>query len=146
MQAALGTRGSSDTRRVAPTVLVVESDAAERDLLSSWFEDTGREVLSCPGPTAPDFTCIGSRTRACPLVLEAETIILDMSTESEALMTGVPSEALLAFYLLSGRRVVALGSHPASGISGQLVRLRRHPERSELLDAVASLEADTPAA
>jgi hypothetical protein len=129
-----------------PTVLVVESDAAERDRLASWLENAGRDVLSCPGPTAPDFTCIGSRTRACPLVLDAQTIILDMSTESEALMTGVPSEALLAFYLLSGRRVVALGSHPASGIPGQLVRLRRHPERSELLDAVASLEPEPHAA
>jgi hypothetical protein len=129
-----------------PTVLVVESDDVERERLAWCLEDAGRDVLSCPGPTAPDFTCVGSRSRACPLVSEAGTIVLDMSTEGEALMMGVPSEALLAFYLLSGSRVVALGSHGASGISGQLVRLHRHPERSELLDAVASLEADSHAA
>lgn len=121
-------------------VLVVEADGALRRCYGSWFEGSGYEVLSCPGPTEPDYTCVGSRCGACPLVEEASVIVLDMSLDSEAVLMGTPAEELLGLYLMSGRRVVALGSHPGGEVEGQLRRLRRHPSRGQLLAAVRSLE------
>jgi len=71
-------------------------------------------------------------------------VILDMSLENEALMTGTAAEELLALYLFGGHRVVALGSHAEHDASEQLVRLRRRPERETLVDAVRSLAAAGP--
>jgi CheY-like chemotaxis protein len=122
------------------TVLLVEADPEERERYAAWLEGDGREVVACPGPTGPDYTCVGSRQGACPLVDGSDLVILDMSTDAEALVTGTASEELLALYLLSGRPVVALGSYPAEGIPGELVRIGRHPERDALLGVVAALE------
>lgn len=124
------------------TVLLVEADPEERERYAAWLEAEGREVVACPGPTGPDYTCVGSREGACPLVEGSDLVILDMSTEAEALMTGTASEELLALYLLSGRPVVALGSYPAEGIPGELARIGRHPERDALLGAIAGLESE----
>src|SRR5512141_3123813 len=70
------------------TVLVVEADAAERERYGSWLEGSGFDVLMCPGPTEPDYTCVGARDGVCPLAEEASVVVLDMSTESEAVMMG----------------------------------------------------------
>jgi hypothetical protein len=121
------------------TVLVVEADAAERERFGSWLEASDLDVLVCPGPTEPDYTCVGSRDGVCPLVEEADVVVLDMSTESEAVIMGTASEELLGLYRLSGSRVVVLGSHPGEQVPGQLIRLRRHPDREGLLEAVLSL-------
>jgi hypothetical protein len=121
------------------TVLVVEADAAERERYGAWLEASGYDVLVCPGPTEPDYTCTGARNRSCPLAREASVVILDMSLESEALVMGTAAEELLALYLLSGSRVVLLGSHPGEDVEGQLLRLRRHPERDGLIEAVRAL-------
>ncbi len=125
------------------SVLVVEADPDERERFGSWLEGSGFDVLVCPGPTEPDYTCVGGREGACPLVEEARVVVLDMSTDSEGVVTGTASEELLALYLLTGGRVVALGSHPGEEVSGRLVRLHRHPRQGELMDAVRTLlEAD----
>jgi hypothetical protein len=124
------------------TVLVVEADPAERERLGSWLEGSGFDVLVCPGPTEPDYTCVGSRDGVCPLVEEAGVVVLDMSTESEGVVMGTASEELLALYLLTGSRVVVLGSHPGDEIDGQLVRLHRHPDHGQLVDAVRILSGD----
>ena len=121
------------------TVLVVEADTPERERFGSWLEGSGFDVLLCPGPTEPDYTCVGARDGACPLVDEADVVVLDMSTESEAVVMGTASEEILALYLLTGVRVVVLGSHPGEEVEGQLVRLHRHPERASLVEAVRSL-------
>jgi hypothetical protein len=42
---------------------------------------------------------------------------------------------------MSGHPVIVLGSHGGEEIAGQLVRLRRHPSREELIEAVRSLVA-----
>lgn len=126
------------------TVLVVEADPEERGRLAGWLEESGYDVTSCPGPTAPDYTCIGSRGGECALAAEASIIVLDMSLESEAVMTGTAAEELLAMYLFDGHRIIALGSHPGGDVPGQLVRLHRHPERETLVDAVHRLARAVP--
>ena len=129
---------------VPETVLLVEADEAERDRLASWFEDAGFEVATCPGPTGPDYTCVGSRSGACALAAEASVVVLDMSLESEAVVRGTAAEELLAMYLFGGHKIVALGSHPGGEVPGQLVRLHRHPERETLLTAVRTLAGTGP--
>jgi hypothetical protein len=62
-----------------------------------------------------------------------------MSLDSEAVVMGTAAEDLLGMYLLSGHRVVVLGSRGGEEIPGRLVRLRRHPRQDELLGAVLSL-------
>lgn len=120
-------------------VLVVEADPAERERFGTWLEGAGFAVLACPGPTEPDYTCVGGREGACPLVAEADLVVLDMSLDSETLMTGTPAEELLGLYLMAGRPVVVLGSRQGEQVAGQLVRMGRHPSRDELLGAVRSL-------
>jgi hypothetical protein len=120
-------------------VLVVEADPAERGRFGAWLERAGFQVLVCPGPTEPDYTCVGSRAGACPLASEANLVVLDMSLQSEGVVMGTPAEELLGLYLLAGHRVVVLGSHPGDEVPGQLRRLRRHPERGELVAAVREL-------
>jgi CheY-like chemotaxis protein len=120
-------------------VLVVEADPGERELISSWLEDSGFTVVACPGPTEPDFTCVGDRKGTCPLAEAADVVVLDMSLESEALMRGTAAEDLLGLYLVSGRPVVTLGSRNGDEVPGELTRLRRHPTRETLLGAVRGL-------
>jgi hypothetical protein len=119
--------------------LVVEADGPEREQVASWLEVAGYEVSTCPGPTGPDYTCVGSRGGVCALAAEASVVVLDMSLESEAVLTGTPAEELLAMYLFDGHKIVVLGSHPGGDVPGQLVRMRRHPERETLLEAIRGL-------
>jgi CheY-like chemotaxis protein len=120
------------------SVLVVEADVEERERIASSLEGLGYEVTICPGPTAPDYTCVGARAGVCALASEAAVIVLDMSLDSEAVLTGTPAEELLALYLFGGHRVVVLGSHPGGEVPGQLVRLPRHPDLEALASAVRS--------
>lgn len=121
------------------TVLVVEADPVERERYGSLLDSAGFDVLSCPGPTGPDYTCLGSRDGVCPLLDDVDVVMLDMSLDSEAVMSGTPAEELLGLYLTAGRPVVVLGSRSGEDVPHQIVRLRRHPESSALLDAVRRL-------
>lgn len=135
----------TDVRETDAAVLLVEADADERERFGAWLEDAGFRVITCTGPTEPDYTCIGARNGACPLTAGASVVVLDMSTRSEGVAMGTASEDLLGLYLLAGARVVALGSHPGEEIDGQLLRQRRHPKREGLVSAVNSLaEAGNP--
>ena len=125
-------------------MLVVEANPSDRGRYGAWLEGAGYPVLTCPGPTEPDYTCVGSRGRACPLATDASVVVLDMSLDSEAVLMGTPAEELLGLYLLSGHRVVVLGSRAGEEVPGRLVRLARHPGREELVAAVQSL-TDSPA-
>jgi hypothetical protein len=123
-----------------PAVLLVEADADERRRFGSWLELHGFDVMSCPGPTGPDYECMGVRAeRPCPLAAGASIVVIDLSLESETVMLGTPAEDLLGMYLSSGHRVVALGSRRGEDVPGRLVRLRRHPDRADLVVAVRSL-------
>jgi hypothetical protein len=124
-------------------VLVVEADGAERDRYASALESAGFQVLTCPGPTEPDYTCVGAREGTCPLLEEAAVVVLDMSLDSEALLIGTPAEELLGLYLTSGRPVVVLGSRAGPTLEGQLVRLRRHVDDEQVVATVRSLHPAT---
>lgn len=122
------------------TVLLVESDAQERERLATGLEDAGFDVTLCPGPSGPDYTCVGARTLECPLAKGASVVVLDMWLEGEDLLDGTPAEELLNVYLLAGHRVVALASQlHDEEIPGRSVRLRRRPESEELVTAIGSL-------
>ncbi len=127
-----------DARR-SGCALVVEADPRERRRFGSWLEREGYEVLECPGPTEPDYTCVWARGGTCALAAQADVVVLDMSLNSEAVMMGTAAEELLGLYLMAGTSVVALGSHPGGEVPGQLRRLPRHPSRHELLEAVGEL-------
>lgn len=134
----------TEDRAGGGAVLVVEADPAERERFGSWLEGAGFAVLACPGPNEPDYTCVGGREGACPLVAKADVVVLDMSLDSEAVMTGTAAEELLGLYLMAGRPVVVLGSRPGEQVAGQLIRMRRHPSREDLIEAVGTLVAPGP--
>jgi len=121
------------------TALIVESDEQERERLAACLEDAGFEVTLCPGPSGPDYTCVGARTLECPLAKGASVVVLDMSLDGDDLIEGTPAEELLNVYLLAGHRVIALGLQPHDEVPGQSVRLHRHPESEELIGAVGAL-------
>jgi hypothetical protein len=121
------------------TALIVESDEQEAERLAGRLEDAGFEVTLCPGPSGPDYTCVGARTLECPLAKGASVVVLDMNLDGDDLMEGTPAEELLNVYLLAGHRVIALGLHPHDEIPGRSVRLRRHPETEEVIRAAGSL-------
>ena len=126
-------------RKPRGTALIVESDEQEGERLAACLEDAGFEVTRCPGPSGPDYTCVGARTLECPLAKEASVVVLDMSLDGDDLIEGTPAEELLNVYLLAGHRVIALGLRPHDEVPGRSVRLHRHPEFEELIGAVGAL-------
>ncbi len=127
------------------TVLLVEPDDEERRRLATCLEDDGFDVMVCPGPTGPDYTCVGTRTHGCPLAKDASIVVLDMDLESDAAMEGSGAIELLDVYLTGDNRVVALADDRFhDGNPGQLVRVRRRPARDELLAAISSLAGAAP--
>lgn len=95
-----------------PTVLVVESDPEARDLLGSWLESAGFQVLACPGPQGPAYVCVGGRTGWCPLIEPADAVVIDLRLVGEDAMDGTGAAELLALYTSSGKPVVAFGPDP----------------------------------
>jgi CheY-like chemotaxis protein len=92
-----------------PTVLVVEADPEARELIGSWLESVGFQVLACPGPQAPAYVCVGGRTGSCPLIGPADVIVVDLQLGNEDAMDGTAAGELLALYTSSGKPVVAFG-------------------------------------
>jgi CheY-like chemotaxis protein len=121
------------------TVLLVESDAVEAERISWTLEEAGFEVTLCPGPSAPDYTCVGTRTLECPLAKGTSVVVLDMTLDGEDLMEGTAAEELLDVYILAGHRVIALARYVRDEIPGRSIRLPRHPRSEELISAVGSL-------
>jgi hypothetical protein len=130
-------------------VLVVEQDPGPRRRLAGWLTQAGCQVLTCPGPVAPGYTCLGGRGEPCPLALAAELVVLDLELASDTVMEGTPALELLGYYLAQGKSVVALG-RPGQGVSPfqdeRVVLLAWPPERRALLRAVARLTIDQAAA
>ena len=121
------------------TVLLVESDAQERERLAAGLEDAGFDIMLCPGPSGPDYMCVGARTLECPLATGASVVVLDMRLDGDDVMEGAPAEELLNVYLLAGHRVIALGLQPHDEVPGRSIRMHRHPEFEELISAIRAL-------
>jgi hypothetical protein len=126
-------------RKPRGTALIVESDEQEGERLAGCLEDYGFEVTVCPGPSGPDYTCVGVRTLECPLATGASVVVLDTRLDGDDLMEGASAEELLNVYLLAGHRVIALGLQPHDEVPGRSIRMHRHPEVEELISAVGAL-------
>lgn len=92
------------------TVLLVQSDQDKRERLGQALESAGYEVIACPGPSARDYTCIGGRERYCPLVEQADVVVLDPCLEGDDFAVGTSADELVEVYAARGRAVILLGS------------------------------------
>ncbi|HXY71547.1 MAG TPA: hypothetical protein VEM41_03315 [Actinomycetota bacterium] len=124
--------------RTKPRVLLVQRDSDERRTLSGWIEDAGYEVATCSGPSAPSYVCVGDGTGACPLVDEADVVVLDCRLECEEVGDGTSAADLLSFYLCSGRPAVVLGSEGLANMfpAEEVVFLDEISSGGGLLDAI----------
>lgn len=101
----------------------------------------------CPGPSAPEYTCIGGRGEACPLATAADVVVLDLRLQSDEMDMGVPGWQLALVYRELGKPLVALTgeSDPVRLVREPGVAvLPRRPAPDVLLDAVRRVfvEAD----
>ena len=134
----------SGTQEPRLSILLVEADDTERKRYGEWLEDAGYDVVACPGPQGPEYTCVGSRTGACPLTSGVELIVLDTRLEGEPEMVGASADDLTSVYRATGKPVVVLDSKlgraplPEPGV----VRLAWPPERSDLVLAARALTTD----
>lgn len=122
-----------------PTVLLIESNRTEREQMASWINAGGMDVLECPGPSGPDYSCLGGRGKPCPLAMPADVVVLDMYLESDAVLRGTPAWELLLYYLHLGKRVVALAgeSDPLEPLPDDEIEIVRRPaQREPLLRAI----------
>jgi hypothetical protein len=123
-------------------ILLVEHDEERRGLIAGWLQDEGYDVLTCPGPSAPDYSCIGSREGRCALVDPASLVVLDLSFSPDATVRAPIGADLLSFYLLTGKPIIALGRGDdllADPFENQLVALERTPDPGDFLAAVRSM-------
>ena len=126
------------------TILLVESDPVERERLASALERGGFDVIGCPGPSAPDYTCIGGREGFCPLLEQADAVVLDVWLTGDELGVGTPSEQLLEMYLADGRSVVTIGAGAwPTTEPAQVLPLGSYPDEDDLVAAVRSLPPST---
>ena len=124
--------------------MLVESDPNERERLASALDRGGFDVIHCSGPSAPDYNCIGGREGYCPLLEQADAVVLDVWLAGDEFDVGTPSEQLLEMYLADGRSVVTIGlrawpAHTPVGV--EVERLGEHPEEDDLIAAVRRLPA-----
>jgi hypothetical protein len=126
------------------TVLLVESAEGERDRLGKALEDAGYQVIACPGPTAPNYTCIGGREGYCPLLERADVVVMDPWLAGDEIGVGTSPDELFALYAGSGRPVVAIDAVRLDPVArGSMIRLDRHPEPQAVVAAVrVAAEAD----
>lgn len=119
------------------SVLLVESDSKRREEMGSWLEGAGFEVTACPGPSAPDYTCIGARGGSCPLVHGVDLIVLDLWLAGDMVQEGTSATDLLGYYVSSGKPVIALthGDGEARLFAEEhLVDIAWPPGRRELVE------------
>jgi hypothetical protein len=127
------------------TVLLVASDAEERERLGAALEDAGYDVVECRGPSAPDYVCVGGRKGYCSLVEHADVVVLDPWLAGDEYGVGTTADTLVRLYVGSGRAVVLLGSvgwlDPEIG--GAVIGV---DDRAVPSDVVAAVRAAPPAA
>jgi hypothetical protein len=127
------------------TVLLVESENAESERLGRALEVAGYEVITCPGPRAHEYTCIGGREGYCPLVVRTDVVVLDPWLAGDDDGVGTSADALVELYVSGGRTLILLGSvgwlDPFTG--GHVVSLGDRPDANDVVAAVRTApEAD----
>jgi hypothetical protein len=99
--------------------------------------------MGCPGPTAPVFSCIGSKDGRCPLAQEAVLIVLDLWLDSDAAMRGTRAGKLFRFYRSWGKPVVVLTDRHDDATKWvedlSVPTLDWPPDRRELVETVRVL-------
>ncbi len=123
-------------------VFVVESEEWIRDLLVPWLQEAGFQVVTCPGPQGPDFSCPGATKEGCHLAEGADLIVLDLELESDLLVCGVAGWELLHYYRSLDKPVVVLtGFEDAIRPlpSDRIAVLPRPPDRDGLVEAIRVL-------
>ena len=131
-------------------VLVVEQDRELRDRMGGWLEADGHEVLACPGPSHPDYTCVVGRGSPCTLADAADVVVLDLWLASDRMLLGTSSKQLLRYYVSTGRPVVALAErrHHDSLLKGFLdeaiLFLEWPPDPHDLCETVRTALRDLP--
>ena len=133
---------------MSTAVLVVEHDVDERGRIGRLLESEGYEAILCPGPIAPDYTCLGGRGQSCPLAHEADLVVLNMRLASDVIMKGSPGWQLLVYYMEQGKPIVALSNgedsvHPLT--DDNVTTIRRPPDDRALVKAVRTLAAHAKA-
>lgn len=121
------------------TVLLVEADPELRDRIGRWLEYSGLEVLLCPGPSEPSYTCLASKGRPCALVKGADVVLLDLWLASDSIMLGTTASELLAYYVSNDRPVVVIdpGHDELLAFMDEIAaRIEWPPERRELVESV----------
>jgi CheY-like chemotaxis protein len=124
------------------SVLVVESEAESRAQMADWLEDAGYDVVVCPGPGAPDYTCIGGRGLPCPLAISADLVVLNDHLDSDAMMQGTPGWQLLTYYYELGKPVVSLidsSDFVVPKVDDRVKTLHRPVDRTTLVKTVEEL-------
>ena len=129
------------------TVLLAEPERLVRDVAALRLEEAGYRVIACPGPSAPDYTCLGTRGEHCPLAAAADLVVLDVELPGEDLVDAASGVDLLSYYTGTGKPVIALRA--AAGLVGlfgeeNITELEWPPAREDLLSAVRSALPLTP--
>lgn len=116
------------------TILVVAADKEDRDRYGEWLEDGGFEVLLCPGPRRPNYTCVGAKTGTCALARGADLVVLDTALPGEDLQEGTAASELVTLYSSLGKPVVAV-STLRRDVTPPAGWLRWPPSREDLVAA-----------
>jgi CheY-like chemotaxis protein len=123
-------------------ILVVEANSPARHRMGGWLADAGYEVLMCPGPQAPEYTCLGGRGLPCPLPAVADLVVLDLELMSDWVLEGTPGWRLLEYYKAGGKPVVALTGDDFPTLEADrdsLIVMPRSSDQRLLLRAVRNL-------
>lgn len=126
-------------------VLLVENDPDLRDRIGGWLEDAAFDVVACPGPSWPDYSCVAVRGTACPLAQAADIVILDLWLASDSVLIGTSSTQLLSYYVGSGKPVIGISSRQDHSrllkrfVDQELVLLDWPPERRELAETARAM-------
>jgi CheY-like chemotaxis protein len=121
-------------------VLVVDEDDEAREALAGVLVDEGYSVLTCAGPLPPACSCPGGDAEKCPFAPLADAVVLDLRSEADTLMEGVPDWQLLAYYSSLGKPVVALSEDPLNLSAGdRVVVLRGRPDGREIASELRRL-------
>lgn len=127
-----------------PCILVVESENEDQRRISAWLEHACyTDVMFCPGPSEPEYTCLGGRGAACPLSKAADIVVVDMNLRSDEAMRGTPAWQLMLHYYEQGKRIIVLSGagdvvHPWA--DDQVHVVERPIEREPFLAAIRSFE------